>query len=62
MKLQNIVRHFGGISGQGIFSCCFEPSNKVVNKKISDAKNLHLIDGKGLVDKIEAIIKNYNSD
>ena len=40
MKLQNIVRYFGGIEGRAILASCFYPKNKIVRKKIDDSKNL----------------------
>lgn len=54
MKLQNIVRYFGGISGRGVFACCFKSKNKVVNKKVQESSNLNLIWGQGLIQQIEA--------
>lgn len=56
MKLQNITRYFGGITGKGIFSCCFSPTNKVVQKKISDARNVDLVSGANLIGQIRKII------
>lgn len=58
MKLQNIVRYFGGIEGRAVLASCFPPNNKVVRKKIDDSKNLHLISGNNLIMELEAIIKS----
>lgn len=38
MKLQNLVRFYGGIEGHGILACCFPPHSDSVRKKIKDAK------------------------
>lgn len=38
MKLQNLVRFYGGVEGRGIVACCFTPKAESVQKKIKDAK------------------------
>ena len=38
MKLQNLVRYYGGVEGRGILASCFRPSTESVRKKIRDAK------------------------
>lgn len=38
MKLQNLVRFYGGVEGRGIVACCFPPSSPSVGKKIKDAR------------------------
>lgn len=38
MKLQNLVRFYGGVEGRGIIACCFPPSTESVRKKIKDAR------------------------
>jgi len=38
MKLQNLVRFYGGVEGRGIVACCFPPSAESVRKKIDDAR------------------------
>lgn len=57
MKLQNIVRYFGGIEGRGVLASCFPPTNNVVKKKISDSKNLQLASGNKLHKELEKIIQ-----
>ncbi len=57
MKLQNIVRHFGGIEGRAILASCFPPDNKVVSKKIDDSYNLELACGSNFFNQINAIIR-----
>lgn len=57
MKLQNIVRYFGGIEGRGILASCFPPNNNVVNKKIDDSSNISLASGTNFFDEINAIIR-----
>ena len=43
MKLQNIVRYFGGSEGKGILAACFPPPSKVTKKKIDDSSNIDLV-------------------
>ncbi len=38
MKLQNLVRIYGGVEGRGIVACCFPPNTESVKKKIKDAR------------------------
>ena len=38
MKLQNLVRFYGGVEGRGILASCFPPSTESVKKKIQDAR------------------------
>lgn len=37
MKLQNLVRFYGGVEGRGIVACCFPPESESVQRKIKDA-------------------------
>jgi hypothetical protein len=60
MKLQNIVRYFGGTSGQGILACCFSPKNNVVRRRIEEFNNIHEVTGDGLLEQVEAIILKNN--
>lgn len=60
MKLQNIVRYFGGTSGQGILACCFPPKNNVVRRRIDEFHNIHEVTGDGLLEQVEAIILKNN--
>ena len=55
MKLQNISAYFGGIEGQAILASCFYPGNKVVRKKIDDAKNIRLVAGSGFRKQLKAL-------
>ncbi len=57
MKLQNIVRYFGGIEGRAVLASCFPPRNEVIRKKIDDSKNLQLASGKNLFRQLEEIIQ-----
>ncbi|MEQ6970776.1 Card1-like endonuclease domain-containing protein [Pectobacterium polaris] len=57
IKLQNIVRYFGGIEGRAILASCFYPKNKVVRKKIDDSKNLQSVSGNGLFRQLEEMIQ-----
>jgi hypothetical protein len=38
MKLQNLVRFYGGIEGRGILACCIPPNSDSIRKKIKDAR------------------------
>ena len=62
MKLQNIVRNFGGMSGVGIISCCFIPNDDVINKKIKDSQNIHLARGDDLLQMVESLINKANEE
>jgi hypothetical protein len=57
MKLQNIVRYFGGIEGRGVLASCSDLKNKVVRKKIDDSKNLQFVSGKSLFRQLEKMIQ-----
>ncbi|MCS4533801.1 Card1-like endonuclease domain-containing protein [Neisseria montereyensis] len=57
MKLQNIIRYFGGIEGRAILASCFYPKNKVVRKKIDDSKNLLSVSGNNLFRQLEEMIQ-----
>jgi hypothetical protein len=61
MKIQNIVRYFGGIEGRAVLASCFYPKNKIVRKKIEDSKNLYQISGANLFKQLEAIIQQRGS-
>jgi hypothetical protein len=65
MKLQNIVRHFGGIESRGIIAGCFPPNSSAVSKKIDDATSLKLISGQNfsqnLKDNIRSMITTFNN-
>jgi hypothetical protein len=64
MKLQNLVRFYGGVEGRGIVACCFPPNSESVRKKIKDAK-LTLCCGGSLSEQVktlmEGIAKNSKS-
>jgi len=38
MKLQNLVRIYGGVEGRGILACCVPPKSESIKKKIKDAR------------------------
>ena len=62
MKLQNIVRYFGGNEGRGVLASCFSLDNKVVKKKIDESTNLRLISGNGLFEQLEKMIQEGDFD
>ncbi|MDN4722641.1 hypothetical protein QYZ46_17275 [Vibrio parahaemolyticus] len=55
MKLQNIVRYFGGVSGQGILACCFSPNNSVIRRRIEEFSNIHEVTGDDLLKKLKLL-------
>lgn len=57
MKLQNLVRFYGGIEGRGIIACCVPPKTESVKKKIKDAK-LTLWSGASLSQQIKAMMNS----
>ena len=55
MKLQNLVRFYGGVEGRGIVASCFPPNSQSVRKKIKDAKLTHCF-GDTLSKDVEALM------
>lgn len=55
MKLQNLVRFYGGVEGHGILACCFPPNTESVRKKIKDAK-LDLCCGESFFEQLKALM------
>lgn len=55
MKLQNLVRFYGGVEGHGIVACCFEPSTESVQKRIKDAR-LSLCCGDLFFEQLKALM------
>lgn len=57
MKLQNIVRFFGGIEGRAILAACFDVNNSVVKNRVLNSRNMNLVYGISYISRIEEIIK-----
>lgn len=57
MKLQNLVRFYGGVEGRGIVACCFKPDTESVQKKINDAR-LKLCYGKSFSEQLNALMSD----
>lgn len=55
MKLQNLVRFYGGVEGRGILASCFPPGTEAVRKKIKDAR-LSLCSGKWFSEQLDALM------
>ncbi|CAB3910185.1 hypothetical protein LMG26846_04969 [Achromobacter insuavis] len=55
MKLQNLVRFYGGVEGRGILASCFPPSTNAVRKKVADAR-LSLCSGKWFPEQLDALM------
>ncbi len=55
MKLQNLVRFYGGVEGHGIVACCFPPRMESVRKKIKDAR-LTLCCGDSFLEQLKALM------
>ena len=60
MKLQNLVRFYGGIEGRGIVACCFPPNTESVKKKIKDAR-LMLWSGGSLSEQIKTMMNSITA-
>lgn len=45
MKLQNLVRYYGGVDGRGVVAACFPPRAKQVLRKMEDARITLCSDG-----------------
>ncbi len=58
MKLQNIVRYFGGVEGRAVLASCFPPKNNVVRKKIEDSRTIQAASGNKFIEQLEAIIQS----
>jgi hypothetical protein len=56
MKLQNLVRFYGGVEGRGIIACCVPPNTESVRKKIKDAK-LTLCCGGNLSEQLKMLME-----
>jgi hypothetical protein len=55
MKLQNLVRFYGGVEGRGIVASCFAPNTAAVQKKITDAR-LSLCSGRSFPEQLGALM------
>ena len=55
MKLQNLVRYYGGIDGRGVVAACFPPRAKQVLRKIEDA-HITLCSGDDLVEQLKDFV------
>lgn len=60
MKLQNLIRFYGGIEGRGIIACCVPPNTESAKKKIKDAR-LILWSGGSLPEQIKAMMNSITS-
>lgn len=60
MKLQNLVRFYGGIEGRGIVACCVPPNTESAKKKIKDAR-LMLWSGASLAEQIKIMMNSITS-
>lgn len=55
MKLQNLVRFYGGVEGKGIVASCFPPNKETVQKKIRDAR-LTLCSGRSFSSQLNTLM------
>ncbi len=60
MKLQNLVRFYGGIEGRGIVACCVPPNTESAKKKIKDAR-LMLWSGGSLPEQIKTMMNSITA-
>ena len=56
MKLQNLVRFYGGVEGRGIVACCIPPNTESIGKKIKDAR-LTLCCGETLSAQVKTLME-----
>lgn len=61
MKLQNLVRSYGGVEGRGIVACCFPPGAESIKKKIKDAR-LRLLADRDLPEQIRLLMKEVSDN
>lgn len=57
MKLQNLVRYYGGVDGRGVVAACFPPGAITVRRKIDDAR-IVLCAGGTLVEQLKELMDN----
>ena len=55
MKLQNLVRYYGGVGGKGIVAACLPAVSPQVKRKLADA-NLTFVAGPDLEDQVAAVM------
>ncbi len=55
MKLENLVRYYGGTDGRGVLATGFPPSAKSVRRKVEDA-NITLCTGGTLVEQLKTLV------
>ena len=60
MKLQNLVRFYGGTEGRGIVACCVPPNTESAKKKIKDAR-LMLWSGPSLAEQIKTMMNSITA-
>lgn len=58
MKLQNIVRYFGGIEGKGVLVSCTAPKSLVVRQKLKNADNLQSIYGEYMPAELKDLVES----
>ncbi|CAL8479456.1 Card1-like endonuclease domain-containing protein [Caballeronia sp. S22] len=55
MKLQNLVRYYGGVEGRGILACCFGPEREAIRRKIENA-GLAVCPGPSFSDQLKTLM------
>lgn len=60
MKLENIVRYYGGLEGKGILLYINKVDNPIVVKKATESKNVRVFDGDNIISKIEEFVGLYD--
>ena len=56
VKLNDVVRRYGGLGGRGVLACCFPPSDPAVNKRIKECKSCRLMSGQDICEQVRALI------
>lgn len=60
MKLENIVRYYGGLEGKGILLYINKVDNPIVAKKVRESKNVKVFDGDNIISEIENFVGLYD--
>lgn len=57
MKLENIVRQYGGVGGRGLLISRFAPYDETVQKRLEDSKECRLICGRNITRLVENCLR-----
>lgn len=60
MKLENIVRYYGGVEGKGILVYSQKVDNPVALKKAEESNNVRIFDGDDIISHIKELLDFYD--